>query len=205
MKKICALFAIALLLSCNSQDKRPLVGKTAYQVSENARFKDASRSPLKKKDLKNFKGLDFYPVDSAYIVTAKLLRTPDAPVFVMPTTGENWKPRYKEYGILSFTLKNKELKLTVYHNQDDLDDPKKSDMLFLLFTDDTNSDGSYGGGRYMDLFISKINPDDTIELNFNNTYNPYCAYDEKYACPIVPRKNHLDIAVKAGVKDYKKK
>ena len=56
----------------------------------------------------------------------------------------------------------------------------------------------------MDVYKSQIKADDTVVLNFNNTYNPYCAYNENYTCPIVPRKNHLDIAIKAGIKGFKK-
>ncbi len=203
MKKLLFLLVLLSLISCNSQDKRPLTGKTEYQRKENARFKDASRSPLKKKDLKNFRGLDFYPVDSSYVVMAMLKRTPDEPIFEMATTTER-KPLYRQYGILSFTLKGKTLKLHLYQDQDNIRDLRYKDNLFLPFTDDTSGDGSYGGGRYMDVFISQINEDGTVLLNFNNTYNPYCAYNEKYSCPITPRKNHLDIAIEAGVKDFKK-
>ena len=55
----------------------------------------------------------------------------------------------------------------------------------------------------MDLFESDITPENTIELNFNNTYNPYCVYNEEYSCPLTPRKNHLAIPIIAGVKDFK--
>lgn len=203
MKKAIFLLVTLVFISCNSQDKRPLVGQTPYQLKENARFKDASRSPLKKKDLKEFKGLDFYPVDSSYIVVAQLTRTPDEPFFEMATTTDR-KPLYKQYGILSFTLKGKALKLHLFQDQENLRDLRYKDLLFLPFTDETSGDGSYGGGRYMDVLISQINKDDRVVLNFNNTYNPYCAYNEKYSCPITPRKNHLDVAIEAGVKDYKK-
>ena len=77
--------------------------------------------------------------------------------------------------------------------------------MFLPFTDETSGRESYGGGRYMDVFESNIQKDETIVLNFNNTYNPYCAYNEEYSCPLTPKKNHLAIAIKAGVKDFKKK
>ena len=190
------------MLSCNSQDKRALVGETEYQKKENARFKDASKSPLKEKDLKKFKGLDFFPVDSAYIVTAKLKRTKNAPVFEMPTTTDR-KPLYKEYGILNFTLKGKNCSLTIYQNQGNLKDEEYKDYLFLPFTDDTSGNESYGGGRYMDVKTTDIS-NNTITLNFNNTYNPYCAYNDKYSCPLTPRKNHLDLEIKAGIKVFDK-
>jgi uncharacterized protein (DUF1684 family) len=56
----------------------------------------------------------------------------------------------------------------------------------------------------MDVKITDINLDNTIELNFNNTYNPYCAYNERFSCPLTPRKNHLDLEIKAGIMDFKK-
>ncbi|APZ46483.1 hypothetical protein BW723_09320 [Polaribacter reichenbachii] len=203
MKKLCFLVVLISMLSCNSQGKRALVGKTEYQQKLNSSYKDATTSPLKKKDLKNFKGLDFFPVDSVFITTAKLIKTENAPTFQMATTTDR-KPLYKEYGKLYFTLKGKELELTIYQSQDDLEDEKYKDYLFLPFTDDTSGDESYGGGRYMDVMLYDINADGTVILNFNNTYNPYCAYNDKYSCPLTPRKNHLDIEVKAGVKVFEK-
>lgn len=203
MKKITLIFALLLIISCNSQDKRPLMGETEYQQKLNASFKDATTSPLKKKDLKNFIGLDFFPVDSTFIVTAKLTKIENAPTFKMATTTDR-KPLYKEYGLLNFTINGKDLQLTIYQSQDDLRDEKYKDYLFLPFTDDTSGDESYGGGRYMDVMTTDENPDGTIILNFNNTYNPYCAYNERYSCPLTPRKNYVDVEIKAGVKSFKK-
>ena len=203
MTRIVLFFSLIFLVACNSQDKRPLVGETDYQQRLNASYKDATTSPLKKKDLKNFKGLDFFPVDSSFIVIASLTKIENAPTFEMATTTDR-KPLYKEYGILNFTLKGKYFQLTIYQSQDDLRDEKYKDYLFLPFTDNTSGNESYGGGRYMDVMISDENADGTIVLNFNNTYNPYCAYNDKYSCPITPRKNHLDIEVKAGVQVFKK-
>jgi len=185
------------------QRKRPLTGKTAYQQELNASYKDGSKSPLKKKDLRNFKGLDFFDIDSNFIVTAKLTRIENSPIFEMPTTTAR-KPLYKEYGLLHFSIKGINYVLTVYQSQDDLDDEKYKDYLFVPFTDKTSGNESYGGGRYMDLMTTDITADNTLLLNFNNTYNPYCAYNDKYSCPLTPRKNHLDVQVKAGVKAFKK-
>jgi uncharacterized protein (DUF1684 family) len=192
-----------LIMGCNWQDKRPLMGKTEYQRALNASYKDASKSPLKKKDLKKFKGLDFFLVDSTFIVIAKLTKIANAPIFEMATTTDR-KPLYKEYGLLKFKLKGAETQLTIYQSQDDLRDEKYKNYLFLPFTDDTSGNESYGGGRYMDVMTTDEKADGTISLNFNNTYNPYCAYNDKYSCPLTPRKNHLDIEVKAGIKVFEK-
>jgi uncharacterized protein (DUF1684 family) len=203
MKKITILFSFMLIMGCNWQDKRPLMGKTEYQRALNASYKDASKSPLKKKDLKKFKGLGFFPIDSTFIVIAKLTKIANAPNFEMATTTDR-KPLYKEYGLLKFKLKGAETQLTIYQSQDDLLDEKYKNYLFLPFTDDTSGNESYGGGRYMDVMTTDEKADGTISLNFNNTYNPYCAYNDKYSCPLTPRKNHLDIEVKAGIKVFEK-
>lgn len=204
MKNICILFIVASFLACNSKDKRPLVGDTMYQQKLNSQFKDASKSPLKKNDLRTFKGLDFFPLDSTYIVTAILERTPNSPYLEMPTSGDIMV-YYREYGTIRFTLKEENLSLTLYQSLEEQQDPMLKDYIFLPFTDETNGEESYGGGRYMDLFESNISSDNALELNFNNTYNPYCAYNEEYSCPLTPRKNHLAIAVRAGIKGFKNK
>jgi uncharacterized protein (DUF1684 family) len=203
MKYFLIVAFLSLFISCNSQDKRPLIGETEYQQKLNAVFKDASKSPLKNKDLKSFKGLDFFPVDSSYIIIASIEKTPDTPFLGMATNTEE-KSYYRKFGILTFTLKDKEMQLTLYESLEESENPVFEDYLFLPFTDETSGSDSYGGGRYMDVFKSKINTNGTLELNFNNTYNPYCAYNDDYSCPLTPRDNHLSMEILAGVKDFKK-
>lgn len=203
MKPFFILTIIFSLLSCNSQGKKPIPGVTEYQKKLNMQFKDASKSPLKKKDLRNFNGLDFFKIDSSFIVEATLKRIENAPLFEMATNTTR-KPLYKEYAFLSFILKGKECKLTIYQSEDDLSSENNKDLLFLPFTDNTSGNESYGGGRYMDVMITDFFNEDKVVLNFNNTYNPYCAYNENYSCPLTPRKNHLDIEIKAGIKVFKK-
>ncbi len=76
--------------------------------------------------------------------------------------------------------------------------PEYKDYLFLPFTDLTTGDETYGGGRYLGLRIPKEGS--PLIINFNLAYNPYCAYNEKYSCPIVPKENELPVAIRAGVK-----
>ena len=106
------------------------------------------------------------------------------------------------YGILKFEMNGNKFQLKVYQSKDSASDNKED--LLLPFLDETNGIYTYGGGRYMDVFKSNINTNGTIELNFNNTYNTYCAYNEDYSCPLTPRDNHLSIEILAGIKDFKK-
>lgn len=193
------LFICAVLLCFNcDQGKTPVEGITEFQRKMNADFKDASKSPLKKKDLKDFDGLDFFPVDSSYVVRAKLKRKPNCQWFKMRMT-DGAVSEERIYGVLDFELKDKHFKLNVYQGKELMDQPGWEDYLFLPFLDDTNGNTTYGGGRYVDLRIPK---NDTITIDFNTAYSPYCAYNENYSCPIVPRENYLDIKVKAGVMSF---
>ena len=199
MKKFAILLLIILISNCK-QDKEPVLGETEFQKELNAFYKDATTSPLKKKDLKNFKGLDFFPFDSTFVVNAKLIRTPDEKPFKMKTTTDRL-PNYVKYGIIEFQLEGKLHQLNIYQNLDILDEEGYEDYLFLPFLDNTNGEGSYAGGRYVESNIPK---GDAIIIDFNSAYNPYCAYNDKYSCPIVPRENYLDAKVNAGVKAFDK-
>ncbi len=199
MKSILYLLFCVTLVSC-AQKKQPILGETAWQKQMNADFKDASKSPLKDKDLKRFNGLEFFPVDSSFVVTAILTRTPNEAPFEMKTTTERL-PLYVKYGVVSFKIKGEEFQLNIYQNLGLMKDPEYEDYLFLPFLDTTNGESSYSGGRYVETHIPN---DDTLIIDFNQAYNPYCAYNSKYSCPIVPIENYLDIEILAGVKAFKK-
>lgn len=166
-----------------------------FQRNINKEFKDPAESPLTIEERKVFKSLTFLKIDTTYVVEAEFVRTPFESPFEMPTTKER-TPIYVKYGELYFKLKGKNLKLNVYQSQDLLRKPEYADYLFLPFTDLTNGDITYGGGRYIDLLLPLSKK---VTLDFNKAYNPYCAYSKKYACPIPPVENDLDIAIPVGV------
>lgn len=170
----------------------------AHQAELNRDFKNAETSPLTEKDRKNFKGLDFFKIDTTFRVNARFELTPYEPSFFMKTTTDR-SPEYKRYGILYFKLKGKDCRLNVYQSQELMLQPQYKDYLFIPFTDETNGNETYGAGRYIDGRIPKGT---TMVLDFNKAYNPYCAYNKKYSCPIVPKENHVAVAIKAGVKKF---
>lgn len=169
-----------------------------FQKKLNESYADALKSPLTTEDLKIFSSLDFYPIDHKYKVVAQFVRLKNAKVFEMKTTTDRL-PKYKKYGTLYFELEGKQFSLNVYQNLDLIKKPEYKDYLFLPFSDLTCGKESYIGGRYIDL---RIPEGKTIEIDFNKAYNPYCAYNHKYSCPIVPLENDLDIEIKAGVKKF---
>ncbi|MEL1242777.1 DUF1684 domain-containing protein [Flavobacterium sp. DGU11] len=199
MKKLLTGFAIAMTFYANAQECS-VENSQKSQKQLNEEYADPKKSPLLKEDLATFKALDFYPIDLQYCIEAKLVRTPEEKAFKMPTTG-NRTPKYIKYGELQFTLQGKACRLDVFQSLDLVKLDEYKDYLFLPFTDLTSGNGSYGGGRYVDL---KIPNGDKITIDFNSAYNPYCAYNHTYSCPIPPPQNDLQVEVKAGVREYKK-
>lgn len=197
--KMLSLLLILFVLGCKNNSKTNTYIDTVkeYQYEMNKQLANKETTPLNDEDFKNFRKLDFFPIDSTYKVVADIKLDENPEFFEMPTTTER-KPMYATYGIATFTLNGKEVQLAIYQNKDKT---KMSfyDHLFIPFMDETNSVETYGGGRY-------INPDfpenGKIVIDFNMAYNPYCVYNAKYSCPIPPKENHLPIAIKAGVKDY---
>lgn len=203
MKKITLLFTITLLiLSCNKPKKSYLEKIQQHQYELNSFYANEKDSPLTIKDLKEFKSLDFFEIDEAYKINADFELTPNTAIFEMKTSTERL-PLYRKYGVASFILNGKEFRLNIYQNQSLLTSVEYKNHLFLPFNDLTNNKTSYGGGRYIDLEIPSTDSN-TITIDFNKAYNPYCAYNHKYSCPIPPAENFLNTEIKAGVKIFKK-
>ena len=197
------LFAI-LIFSCGGYQKavQPLsyeMEVQAFRKELNDKYSKAATSPLKPEQRKVFKGHDFFPIDKVYKIESKFVRTPDAEVFKMKTSSDRL-PDYVKYGELQFQMNGEDHKLALYQNLATARIGQYKDHLFLPFKDETNGEESYGGGRYIDFKIPKS---DEVLLDFNKSYNPYCAYTDGYSCPIPPLENHLSFAVKAGIKKFK--
>ncbi len=169
-----------------------------FQQQLTNKFADSLQSPLKKKDLQFFKTLNFYTVNLNFCVEAIFKRTPNEKPFKMKTT-TNRAPLYIKYGEVTFQIKGKSCTLAVYQNIELAVEEAYKNDLFLPFVDLSSGDESYGGGRYIDL---KIPQSGTIMIDFNRAYNPYCAYNERYSCPIPPQENFIDVAILAGVKKF---
>jgi uncharacterized protein (DUF1684 family) len=169
-----------------------------YQRIMNEEFSDSLKSPLTDSDRNLFKNLDFFNIDSTYRIKAIFKRTPYEIPFPMKTTTSR-APMYVKYGEANFILNGSNCLLNIYQNIDLIKKEGYANYLFLPFTDLTNGNESYGGGRYIDL---KIPDDEHITIDFNKAYNPYCAYNHKYSCPIPPSENNLNIEIKAGVKKF---
>ncbi len=188
--------------SVNVDDSLLIAQAQEYQKSLSEDYEDPETSILSKKQLRKFDGLEFYPVDLKFRVSATFTKTPNATPFEMSlSTGRTRE--YVMYGIAKFEIDEEIFTLPIYQNTYYIEHPEHEygQSLFLPFTDYTSGDGSYGGGRYVDIEQSDI-INNTLIIDFNKSYNPYCAYTTGYSCPIPPEYNDLTIRIEAGVKDF---
>jgi uncharacterized protein (DUF1684 family) len=196
MKKYIFIFLLLPLLVFSQKISKEESEVKKFQKELNEEYLNPKETPLRGDNFTNFKAHPFFPITSKYRVTAKFTKTENAEPFELPTSSGKTKS-YKEYGKATFELDGKSYTLTLYQSLTLIKQKKYKDYLFLPFRDATNEKETYGGGKYMDLTIPKGN---TIVLDFNKSYQPYCAYNAyDYNCPIVPEENKLPIEIRAGV------
>lgn len=151
-------------------------------------------SPLTEEQKNGFKSLKFYDINLDYKVKARLIPIENKKVREIPMS-DGSKERYIEHSYAEFELNGQTNRLLL------LQSVKETDMrnFFLAFADETSGKETYGGGRYLNLRQDGKN---SITIDFNLAYNPYCAYNPDYACPLPPKENMLTIAIEAGEKNY---
>jgi len=193
MKRV--TFTFLLFLFCTTVGFTQQKTAEQFQKETNEHYADEESSPLLKEDLINYKGLPFYKIDSQYIVVARINRIEKVKPFKMKTTTDR-RPEYVVYAVATFDLNGTEHNLNIYKSYG-TSNPEYEDYLFLPFTDETSGNETYGGGRFIDLRITEGNE---MVIDFNQAYNPYCAYNYKYSCPIPPKENHLNTRIEAGVR-----
>ena len=156
-------------------------------------FRNAPDSPLPEEVRAQFKGLSYFAPSAEFVVKARLIRSADAPTFKMPTTQNDLRDAF-QYGVFEFTVRGQALRLPAYRFTQ-----AQHPYLFVPFTDSTTGNETYATGRYLDI---EMQESDQYVIDFNDAYNPYCAYNDKYSCPLVPKENHLPIAIEAGEKTW---
>ncbi len=197
MKKLLIIFCVFSSFVFSQSKKEQIAEIKKFQKELNEEYLNPKETPLRGDNFTRFKKHPFFPIDLKYRVKAKLTRTENAEPFEIPTSSGRTQS-YKEYGKATFEIDGKPQTLTIYQSLRLIQKPEYKDHLFLPFHDETNAKETYGGGKYMDLRIPEGNE---IILDFNTSYQPYCAYNAyDYNCPIVPEENRLSIRIEAGVK-----
>jgi len=164
-------------------------------------FRTHPQSPIPPGERARFRGLSYFNPDPSYRIRCQL----EAPasgedLLEIDTGGEDGVIRYRRAGRLLFKLGGSDCALTVYSLI------AYAGGLFLPFRDATSGQDTYGGGRYLfdtvkntdGLCLEIVARSPDITIDFNYAYNPSCAYDVRWACPLAPRENWLTVPIRAG-------
>ena len=161
-----------------------------YRQRKDAFFRDDPSSPVEDA---GFEALRYYPVTDSYIVRARV-KVFDEQVRVDLATSTGESEGYLRYARARFKLEDATHMLTLYVPLGG--DPER---LFIPFKDRSNGKETYAAGRYLEAALADKN---TLRLDFNYAYNPFCAYSPRYRCALPPEENHLNVAIRAGEKLY---
>ncbi|MFQ5977209.1 MAG: DUF1684 domain-containing protein [Candidatus Heimdallarchaeota archaeon] len=163
----------------------------AVRKEKNLFMKKDRNSPLTSYQKKLFKKLRYFPYDPKYRFEGSIEEFEDkAEIEIATNKGEMRK--YRLFGKFSFEVNGQQLVLHIFQSLD-------GDFFFVPFVDGTSGKETYGAGRYAEL--EEIAPQKWV-LDLNYAYNPYCAYNDKWICPLVPPINRLAIRVEAGEKTF---
>ncbi len=200
LKKIALAVAIIGIIFYSLHDAKPnnsayLAQLNKFRRDKNQSFRQSPESPLPAAQKAAFDSLKYYPGDPAFVPHADITRN-EAPDTTLLQMSDNRAEKYLNWGVVKFTLDNAPQQLRLYLKADGRDS-----TLFIPFTDLTNGHDTYGGGRYLDAPLPRRNESE-IKLDFNRAYNPYCAYNSEYSCPVPPADNRLTVAIPAGEKSF---
>ena len=205
MKRIIFLVFSGMVLnlsSCKFDSNDPYVQSIKRErFSKDSMFKVSDESPFDMKGKRELIALEYYEPDSTYRVAAKLDLFPHPDSVKMQVTNNSRDQDYFKLGTVRFNLKGHACNLSVYQSARMMADPQYKNDLFCPFTDESNGKGTHEGGRFLEM--NRIPGSDKVTADFNGCYNPYCAYNNGYTCPIPPAGNHLDFRVEAGEKEFK--
>jgi uncharacterized protein len=158
-------------------------------------FKSHVQSPIPEDQRASFSGLDLFAYGPDYRVVGEV-RDADEQHYEIPTSGDITM-RFTRIGVCTFSLGGVDLELELYW----LD--AYGGGLFLPFRDATSGKETYGAGRYLFDTVKGADlgtKESEITLDFNFAYNPSCAYDPRWVCPLAPPPNRLEVPVRAGEK-----
>lgn len=150
-------------------------------------FKHSPHSPLTPVQQRQFNGLDYFPANPDLDLKVEVEEFSEKDRMQMQTTTGGIQT-YERYGRFRFEVDGNKTELTLYHNQNGF---------FLPFVDALAGEETYPAGRYLE---PEQLADGRFHIDFNYAYNPYCAYNEAWSCPITPKENRIDVPVRAGEK-----
>ncbi len=160
-----------------------------HRKSKDDFFARHPQSPLTPEQREVFTGLSYFPENPALNLTLPIEVFEVQEEFDMQTSTGDIQ-HYRRHGKIHFAVDGQPAELTIYAN------PRG---FFLPFVDSQANVETYGAGRYLD---PEVLPDGRFHIDFNLAYNPYCAYNEMWSCPLTPFENRLKLAIRAGEKNF---
>ena len=159
----------------------------AMRQEKDQYFKSSPHSPLTPDQQDAFTGLRYYDPNPALdlVVTVAPVEG-DAEIAIETTTGD--LRRYRRHGRFTITVDGQDVALTIYESPHGY---------FLPFVDANAASETYPAGRYLE---PEPIDDRTFHVDFNQAYNPFCAFGSGWSCPLTPAENRLDVAIRAGEK-----
>jgi uncharacterized protein (DUF1684 family) len=152
-------------------------------------FLHSHHSPLTDYQRHDFAGLKYFPENPDLDLELDLIEFDEVNQVQMQTTTGDVQT-YDRYARVQFEVEGEPAELTIYANEHGY---------FLPFVDSLAGDETYGAGRYLEP--TQL-PDGKVHIDFNLAYNPYCAYNERWSCPITPGENRLKMPIRAGEMVY---
>ncbi len=167
-----------------------------FRQNKNLEMKNDPASPFNKKGKVEFHDLNYFDPDPDFVFKSKLTEyNPKDTIVIYGTKGEPRKA--VRFGYLAFKYENIPYKLNVYQGII----AGGVTYYSIWFTDKTTNKESYGVGRYID-FEKQNDLNYLYEVDFNLSYNPYCAYSPNYSCAIPTKEDFIPIEIKAGEKKF---
>jgi len=197
---LCSFALVLTFSSCSDDDGNAVQEFNANDISKSReekdyQFKNSDNSPLAIDRRSDFIGLQYFPITEEYFVFADFTPFETNDTISLPTSKAGDFRKMIRYGKLNFQIaESKSLELTAFKELDN-----QQDMLFVPFKDKTSGFTTYQAGRYLE--ISEPDEQQMCIIDFNRAYNPYCAYNAEYSCPLIPSENILPVFIKAGEKN----
>jgi len=165
----------------------------AHREEKDRFFAEHDQSPIPHRERDAFDGLAYYEPNPTYRVEATATVHDDPEPVEMDTT-DGRTARYLRVVTFTFELAGAERELHGYRREGD-DDPG----VFVPFRDKTTGQQTYDGGRYMELELeAELTDGQTVPIDFNVAYAPFCAFNDTFDCPLPPEENWLDVEIEAG-------
>jgi uncharacterized protein (DUF1684 family) len=161
-----------------------------FRAEKNHFLASHSQSPLTPEQKRDFDGLKYFPENDALRLEVEVEEYPESKSIEIQTSTGDVRAYYR-FGHFNFKVDGDEAILTIYDTDFGF---------FLPFVDALANTETYGAGRYLE---PEQLPNGKLLVDFNLAYNPYCAYNERYSCPLTPLENRLKVPIRAGEKIFK--